>query len=64
LIQGREALAAQQQPPGLGPRRPAQVRQRRRDDDLGLGPVVEAAFGVKNSNADRARFQAVSAAAA
>src|SRR5262249_6642596 len=45
LIQEREALAALQQAPGLGPRRPAQVGQRRRDDRLGLAAIVEPAFG-------------------
>src|SRR5437588_11503354 len=45
LIQEREALPPEQPTPRLGPGRAAQVRQRRRDDCRGLGPVVEAPYG-------------------
>src|SRR3982750_3981535 len=45
LVQEGEALPPEYQPTGLGPRRATQVRQRRRDGRLGLGPVVEASFG-------------------
>ena len=47
LIQEREALPAEQQPTGLGPRRAAEVRQRRRDDRLGLGRSFTRPSGVK-----------------
>ena len=45
LVQEREALPAEPQPPGLGPRRSAPVRPPGRDGRLGLGPVGEAALG-------------------
>jgi hypothetical protein len=45
LIQGREDLPAEQQPPGLGPRRAAQVRQRLRHDRRDLSAVVQPTVG-------------------